>query len=470
MNPLLNPLNLLPLLKDYMLVPGRLKRLNQQQLERYRDKALRRIVKYTYKAPLYHDRYRESGIHPNDIKGIKDIEKLPFISKKDLVDNFPDRIIPIGYNKEKAHVICTGGTTGKPVSIYTDFRTMGGGAIASIRDMKFFNLNWRKSKIVHLGNFNPYRIDLIAQDNFQSHIESVFSMKNILNIDVNTPIIELINKLDDFQPDIIISYPAIYQHLAYLKRKGHGKNIKPKLLWVGGAILDDYTRDYVEDAFKCRLLNIYLSVEAQSTIAFECPEGNWHIHSDLFHVEAVDDNNELVDPGERGHIVITRLWGRGTPIVRYTGMDDWIRLSSTKECSCGLETPILIAGVEGRKRANIVLPNGKIFPPGAFCFITPVLHDLKTFKVRQYQVIQKKIDEIDVLLVIDEDLRDEGPSVDLIMEKIKEIYQKKTGTDVNINIKEVKEIKNEKDARKPPPIVITHVKSGEGYKVLKSKS
>ncbi|MEA3457105.1 MAG: hypothetical protein U9R21_00320, partial [Candidatus Thermoplasmatota archaeon] len=304
--------------------------------------------------------------------------------------------------------------------------------------------------------------------NFQSHIESFISMKNHLNIDVDLPMVDIINKLDSFRPDVIMAYPGIFQHLAFLKRKGYGKNIKPKFFWTGGAMLDEYTKNYVEDAFGCRLLNIYPSVEAGANIAFECLDGNWHIHSDFFNVEAINDNGELVPAGERGHVVLTRLWGGGTPIIRYTGMDDWVRLSSHKECSCGLATPIIEGGVEGRMRANIVLPNGKIFPPGAFCFITPVLHKLKTFKVKQYQIVQKKIDEIDILLVIDDNLRNVGASVDTIAKNIKEAYLKKVGLGVVINVKEVTEIKKAKNASKPPPIVVSHVKTEEGYRVLES--
>ena len=53
-------------------------------------------------------------------------------------------------------------------------------------------------------------------------------MDNTLNIDVSTPLKELINKLDSYKPDIIMTYPATFQHLAFLKRKGFGQNIKPK--------------------------------------------------------------------------------------------------------------------------------------------------------------------------------------------------------------------------------------------------
>ncbi len=466
MNPLLNPIISLQLLKRYLSDPKRIFKSNPSQIKRFADKEFRKIVRYAYTVPLYNKKYKINGIKPSDIRGINDINKLPFISKDDLRQNFPNNIVPPGY--KNGYVICTGGTTGKPVSIFTDFITMGIGSIPAIRELNYFKLNWRKSRFVHIGNFNPYRVDLISQENFHSHLKSFIAMDNYIGIDVNLPAIDIIKKLDSFKPDIVMSYPAIFQNLAYLKRKGYGKNIKAKLFWTGGAILDSYTKSYVEDAFGCRLLNIYPSVEAGADIAFECSEGHWHIHPDFFHVEAIDENNELVEDGERGHIVLTRLWGRGTPIIRYTGMDDWVKLTPYKKCSCGLTTPLIEGGVEGRMRANIILPNGTIFPPGAFCFITPALHKLNTFKVKQYQIIQKKIDEIDILIVIDEDLRDIGPSFEEIAKEIKKMYRKKVGPKVIINVKEVDKIINKKDSGKPPPIVISHVKPKEGFEVLNS--
>lgn len=466
MNPLLNPLISLPFLKNLILDPGRTERLSPKQLERYRNRALRKIVHYAYNVPLYRKKYKEAGIHPSDIRGINDVKKIPFVSKQELRDNFPDGIIPVNYNKSKGFVVCTGGTTGKPISIYTDFPTWLRGLGFWLVEMKYLKMDLGKTRLVHIGNFNRYRMDSVVEKHFLPHLKHFYSLNKTLNIDVNEPIKGILDRLNDFKPDLIISYPAIFQHLAFLRRKGYGKNVNPKLLHVGGAILDEYTRSYVEDAFNCRLLNIYPSVEAQSNIAFECYENNWHIHSDFFHVEAVDDNMELVAPGERGHIVITRLGGRGTPIIRYTGMDDWITLSDDKRCSCGLHSPIFDKPIEGRMRGNIVLPNGKVFPPGAFCFISPVLHDLKTYKVKKFQIVQRKIDEIDILLVIDEDLRDKGVSFEEIAKGIKKIYTEKAGPDVKITVKEVKEIKGDPNSGKPAPIVVSHVKLEEGYTVL----
>ncbi|MFH1101694.1 MAG: hypothetical protein V1726_06640 [Methanobacteriota archaeon] len=466
MNPFLNPFITLPFIKNYLADPTRIERLSKTQLERYRDKTLRKIISYAATVPLYSQKYKEAKINPKQIKQITDITKHPFISKQDLRNNYPDNIIPQNYNKQQGHIVSTGGTSGKPVSIYTDFTTMLRATGPLLAQMHYFKLNLRKTRIAHIGNFNRYRIDGVMQEHFFPQVKRVYHVENSLNIDVNEPVKSIINKLNTFKPDLIISYPTLFQHLAFLKKKGYGEHINPTLLQVGGDILDDYIRHYVEDAFGCDLLNIYPSVEAQACIAFECHKRNWHIHKDFFHIEAINEHNDLVAPGERGHIVISRLWGKGTPILRYTGMDDWVTLSDDEKCSCGLQSPIFKKPVEGRMRANIVLPNGTVFPPGAFCFIEPVLNDLKTFKIKQYQVVQTKINEIEILLVIDEDLRTIGPSFEELASRIKKIYQQKTGPEVTITIREVSEIKSDPKTGKPAPIVISYVSRDEGYKQL----
>ncbi len=466
MNPLANPFISLPLLKAYLTDAKRIKNKSPQQIEQYKIKSLRKIVSYAYTIPFYYNKYKKAGISPNDIKTLNDITKLPFVTKDEIKSQFPKNLLPKHAHIQNKHIVCTGGTTGKPLCIHTDFYTIGKAVMLTTRELDNLGFHWKNTKFAHIGNFNPYRIDLVSQKHFQKHLKPFFRSDNTLNLDVNTPIKTLMETLENFKPDIIMTYPAIFQHLAYLKRKGYGKKITPKLFWTGGAMLDEYTRHYVEDAFHCRLLNIYPSVEAQADIAFECLKGMWHVHDDYFHLEVIDKNGDLVSPGERGHMVLTRLWGTATPIIRYTGMDDWIRLKTETHCGCGLTTTIIQEGVEGRLRADIVLPNGKIFPAGAFCFIEPVLNRHKTFKIKQYQIIQQKINQIDILLVIDENLRQIGTSLAIIEDEIKQQYQQKVGPGIIINVREVDEIKHPKDASKPPSIVISHVSQDERYQIL----
>ncbi|MCD6467883.1 MAG: phenylacetate--CoA ligase family protein [Thermoplasmata archaeon] len=467
MNPLLNPMTSIPLAINFFSAPKRLHRFSREKMEKYRDKAFRRVVEYAYTVPLYHKKYKAAGIHPSDIRGIRDIGKLPFVSKEDLIKNFPDGIIPAGCNKDGVHVVSTSGSSGKPLSIYTDFYTMVTAIGPFMRELNIFNLHWRKSKIAHIGNFGQNKIDGVVKRNVLSRVKLLYSSNNVLLLNAFDPIKEIINKLDDFKPDLITSYPATLQHLAYFKKKGFGKNINPQLINSGAEVLDEYTKRYVEEAFGCRVLNVYSSVEAGSDIAFECFEGTWHIHHDFFNLEAVDDEFEPVALGEKGHVVLTRLFGRGTPIIRYTGMEDWVTLSE-EDCNCGLKTPSIKYGVEGRISSTVFLPDGRLFPSASFVFISSALNELKTNMVKQFQIVQRKIDEIDILLVIDHNLKEEkGPSVDALFEKIKEVYHKKVGAGVKINVKEVEEIKS--SYGKPPAIVVSHVHPKEGYRLINQK-
>lgn len=465
MNAFLNPANTLPYLKNYIFDTNRIDIKDKKYIEKYRNKSFRKILQYANQVPLYQEKFKKHNIDIKKINDLKDIQKLPFINRQDIGKHFPDGVVPKNFNKEKGMVLCTGGTSGKyccnsgsdPVCLYTDFKTLLRGSLISQRVNNYHNINIRKSKIVHIGNYNPFKFDEVFDTHVLSQIKPFFPLKNYKSIHASNKTQEIIEQLNNFKPDVIISYPAIYQDLAYLKNKGFGQHIQPKVLLVGGAMLDNYTKTYVEHAFGSNLYNTYASCEMGAEIAFECQHRNWHIHSDFFHLEAVDKDNNIVNPGERGRLVITRLWGSATPIIRYTGMQDWITLSEDKTCTCGLKSPIFGRPVEGRIFSNILLPNGRVYPPSEFLFITKVLTDLNTFKIKKYQIIQKTLDEIEILLVVDEDLRQTPPSLELISEKIKKTYEEKVGSDVKITIKEVKQIENDKDSGKPAPLVLSYV-------------
>jgi phenylacetate-coenzyme A ligase PaaK-like adenylate-forming protein len=465
MNPFLNPKYFLPFAKQLIVDPSRLARLDPHQLNRYKDKQFRKIVTYSYKIPLYHKKFKEAHIHPYDIQGIKDIHHLPLINREDFSKYFPDGIIPSQKQPEDFYTICTGGTTTKyccqsgtqPVCTFTNFPSLLRGSIVSSRSYRFFNIHWRKTRIAHIGNFNPYKFDQVYEDNILHPMKQFISLDNNLPLQASSHTTELIEKLENFNPEVIISYPSIYQDIAFQKRKGLGLSIKPRILFVGGAMLDAYTRRYVEDTFQCPMYNTYASCESGAEIAFECPQHNWHLHDDFFHLEAQDIDGNLVSPGERGRLIITRLWGDGTPIIRYTGMEDWITLNDGNTCSCGLHGPILGGPVEGRVRSNIILPDGRIFPPSAFLFITEVLETLNTFKVTRYQIIQKNLHEIDILMVVDNDQQNLPPSFQVLSNQVKHAYQKVTGPKVTINVIEVDEIADA-DSGKPAPLVVSYVK------------
>ena len=83
-----------------------------------------------------------------------------------------------------------------------------------------------------------------------------------------------------------------------------------------------------------------------------------------------------------------------------------------------------------------------------------------------FQIIQKKINEIDILLVIDDDLRNTGAPFEEIAEKIKNTYAEETGPDVEITVKEVKEIEEELDSGRPAPLVVSYVNQNDACELL----
>ncbi|OYT61861.1 hypothetical protein B6U81_02110, partial [Thermoplasmatales archaeon ex4484_30] len=309
MNPFLNPIFLSRIAWSYMTDIKRVKRKSEEEVEKYRNKCFRKIVRYAYSVPIYRKKYKEAGIHPDDIKSIEDIKKLPFITKNDLRKNFPDGIVPTGFDTKNAYLISTSGSTGQPVSIYVDTYTIIKALLGFIREIQEYGVNWRKTKMSVIVDLTPESAEeaYLAQT-VMPNLKKFFSFKNmqVLHVGENPEI--LIKKIDDFQPEFLGGYPGVMRALAVLKRKGYGKNIHPKVMASSGAVLDDYTRKYIEDAFGAKIFDAYGSTEA-GPVAFECRKGSYHIHSDLVHLEFIDDDGNHVENGKPGHVVVTKLYG-----------------------------------------------------------------------------------------------------------------------------------------------------------------
>ncbi|MEA2054102.1 MAG: hypothetical protein U9O96_03140, partial [Candidatus Thermoplasmatota archaeon] len=176
----------------------------------------------------------------------------------------------------------------------------------------------------------------------------------------------------------------------------------------------------------------------------------------MVHLEFLDEEGNDVLPGKPGHVVVTKLYGRGTPVVRYAGMNDFI-IPLGDTCSCGIHTNLL-GIVGGRKADSIVLDGGKIIPPSSITGIPgKVMHELGTDKIQQFQIIQKSKSMVEIHVVIDEKLRDVGPPVDKIFDRLKESYQQKFGEGVGIVVKEVDKIKKSEMVDTPPHIVISEI-------------
>jgi phenylacetate-CoA ligase len=89
----------------------------QEDLQAMQYKLLKSLVYRLYSfSPFYHDRMKELNVHPDDIRKLSDVSKLPFMFKRDLRDNYPDRLFTATQDElVRYHV--SSGTTGKPTVV-----------------------------------------------------------------------------------------------------------------------------------------------------------------------------------------------------------------------------------------------------------------------------------------------------------------------------------------------------------------
>ena len=452
-----NPIFLLRITKSYFSDIDRIWRYNNEKLKKYQDKALRKMVKYAYTVPLYKKKYRENGIHPDDIKGIDDIQKLPLITKNDLREHFPNGIIPEGVSINRFWRLDTSGTTGKPLSIFRDLTSIAKDQIIGLRCFKFCNYDWRIDRLTMMGAYTtPGRYDYAFYKGVLGKLGKLLPVKNIQYVGYffrDTE--EKIKQMNKFNPNYLFGFPGDIKVIATYKKNGYA-NFSPKCIVTSGGNLDNYSKEYIENIFNTRVFDAYTSVE-MGTAAFQCEYGNYHVNSDIIYFEFLDDEKKPVPSDKPGHVVMTKLFGKGTPLIRYTGLEDIITPLYEK-CSCGLET-MLIKHIEGRAASYIILPDNKRVTPYALTAnLNKVMHQLKSYKILQSQIIQEKIDRIEIHVVIDEKQRDKEPSISRLFKEIIKEYQKIFGPEVEIIIKEVKEIKSKSD--KPSPEVISKVHSG----------
>ncbi|MBX2816940.1 MAG: hypothetical protein KTR24_13120 [Saprospiraceae bacterium] len=150
----------------------------------------------------------------------------------------------------------------------------------------------------------------------------------------------LVSQLNDFKPHQITAYPPYLVKLAEIKLQGYEFHFAPKRLALGADLLSKQDRDKLVEAFPgARIRNHYGSIET-SPIALSCSYGTLHVNMDFVIVEAVDDSDGPVEPGQWSDaILVTDLTRRLHPVIRYR-MGDSIRIL-TEGCPCGSRLPAM---------------------------------------------------------------------------------------------------------------------------------
>jgi phenylacetate-coenzyme A ligase PaaK-like adenylate-forming protein len=214
-----------------------------------------------------------------------------------------------------------------------------------------------------------------------------------LRLAASDPLESIVQRLNDWQPDLLIAYASMARILAE-EQLARRLRIRPQAVYTSSEVLTDETRRRVAAAWGQPPFNQYASTETAS-IAAECREGRrLHLFEDIVIVEAVDSQYRPVPPREYGDkLLITVLFNHTQPLIRYE-LNDSVQLAD-EPCPCG--RPFRqVESVQGRVEDTLLLPAAR----GGQVAIRPLVFNriMDLLPVSGWQVIQEDDDGLTVLL------------------------------------------------------------------------
>jgi phenylacetate-coenzyme A ligase PaaK-like adenylate-forming protein len=215
-----------------------------------------------------------------------------------------------------------------------------------------------------------------------------------IRIAASLPLEKIVQKLNAWQPNLLIAYASMSRILAEEQFTGR-LHIAPEKVFTSSEVLTDETRRRVKAAWGDEPFNQYGATETADIAAEHKVCRRMHVFEDLLLVEVVDQKYRPVPHGEFGtKILVTTLFSRTQPLIRYE-VNDSVRLSAAPCPICGLPFAF-IDGIQGRVEDALSMPGAK----GGQILIQPLVFNrvMDILPVSGWQVIQDTDSSLTVLL------------------------------------------------------------------------
>lgn len=323
---------------------------------------------------------------------------LPIMTKKDFQKPLIERLSS-GFSSKNIYVNKTSGSSGDPFIFAKDKFSHALTWANIMRRFLWYGLDFNYS---WQARFYGMPLDFVA--NKKLRLKDFLSHRYRFNIfDFSDSAMQkMIKKFERTKFDYINGYTGSIVLLAkYLKKENlFLDSICPslKVCIVTSEMLFDEDKILLEERFRIPIINEYGSAELE-IIALENPEGIWEINSETLFVEILDENNIALPNGKEGKIVVTSLYNKAHPFIRYEVGDYGVL--DEKSTS---RKPILKKLV-GRTNDVAILPSGKKSPGMTFYSITKKLFD-DSGNVKEFVITQTKLDTFEIEYTSDAELTD----------------------------------------------------------------
>ncbi len=327
-----------------------------EELKKLQSEKLVKQVRHVYEnVPYYRDLMDKKGVTPDDIGGIEDLHKLPFLTKADLRDAYPYGLLakPL---KDCVRIHSTSGTTGRRVvAFYTQHDVdlwedccaraivAAGGTDEDVCQVAYGYGLFTGGAGLHGGSHKVGCLTLpMSSGNTERQIQF----------------------MNDLGATILCSTPSYAAYIGEtLAEQGVSPDDIPLKAGIFGA--EPWTeemRQGIQNTLGIKAYDIYGLTETSGPgVAFECCEQTgMHINEDHFLAEIIDpDTGEVLPEGSKGELVFTALDKEAFPLLRYRTRD--ICVLSRKPCSCG-RTHIKMAKPMGRSDDMLIIRGVNVFP------------------------------------------------------------------------------------------------------------
>ena len=324
---------------------------------------------------------------------------VPIMTKKDLQNPLEERLSK-GFTKSSVYINKTSGSSGDPFTFAKDkFCHALTWAIIQNR-FGWYHLNFNSSKQARF-----YGIPLDKKGYYKERFKDKLSSRFRFSVfDLSDSAFEKhLKKFESTPFDYINGYTSsIVQFAKFIQKKNIVlKHICPtlKACMVTSEMLFEDDKDLMRKQFGVPVINEYGASELD-LIAFENPNEKWQLNSESLFVEILDKNNNVLPYGEEGRIVITSLYNKAHPFIRYD-IGDVGMLS--KEST--LKT-LILEKLIGRTNDIAILPSGKKAAGLTFYYITKsIIED--DGNVKEFVIEQLKPNTFKIIYVSSETLSEE---------------------------------------------------------------
>ena len=355
-------------------------------LEIQNEKLKKQVLHVWNDLPYYRKKMEEAGVTPDDIQSVDDLRKLPFLSKEDLREAYPDGLLAVP-RKDVVRIHSTSGTTGKRVIAFYTQHDLDLWRDCLARAYVAAGLSAEDTLQVSYG-YGLFTGGIGVHDGSER--------LGCMTVPMSTGSTERqLQFMEDLGVTALCCTPSYAEYLGEcVEEQNLRDRLKLRVGIFGAEAWSEEMRRDIEKKLGIKAYDIYGLTELSGPgVAYECCEQHgMHINEDHFVVETVDpDTGEPLPEGSQGELVFTALDKEAFPLLRYRTHD--ICVLTREKCSCG-RTFVKMCKPMGRSDDMLIVKGVNVFPSQ----IEQVL--MEQGYPSNYQIVLDRVNHSDTIEVL----------------------------------------------------------------------